>query len=533
MISILDGPKVRIYFLLLTIISCSISVHAHSITELDGTIPFSSENWPEYVEHNSVLAENWNYSTTSSSFLTPSTSAQVFGSSSFSIKPAFTHSKLSLSFYIFSNVYADLRDCNFYLIADQYELSFSEDDIHSLGFFNLTLSLGIPSNTQEIKIGALADSDCALTLSSITITEREEANDLDNDGIEDVNDNCPGFANSEQLDSNFDNIGDICTFDPSRYVDISEPFKCNDASNPDFNFEPDNDNDGIVDICDLDDDNDGISDIDEIRLGLDIFTPFDYDAGKRADPDNDNIFSNDEIKLGFDPNRPNFPPMIELGKYLLNHNNSQTSLTPFQGSIFNYTSTDNFSFSFGHNAVSNHFKLESEFLLTGTTIQHENIIFDDIEFEPAIRIFPSPSLINYQYERTNSIVVKNINADTGERESTPATIQIKSKVYLTDDQELLTYQYSYKIYHKDTSSILISSNGELMTWSETEGFIGLGLPDNLREVTTYTPPNTPAVPTEEENNTSTGYFSSYWFIVLFYFVRLVRTRPSRVMAMLR
>lgn len=521
----LDGPKVRAYFLLITILSSSISAHALSTTELDGAIDLSSERWTEYVEHNSYLAENWSHSTGNNSFLTPGTSAQVFGSSSFSIKPAFTHSQLSLSFW-FSSLYSDLRNCNFYLMADQYELSFSEDNIGSSGFLSLALTLSIPSHTQEIKIGTLPDSSCSLTLLSIRITERAEENDLDNDGIEDTNDNCPGFANSDQLDSNFDNIGDICTFDPSKYIDISVPTQCDNTSDPDFNLEPDNDNDGIVDICDPDDDNDGISDIDEIRMGLDIFTPFDYEAGKNSDPDNDNIFSNDEIKLGFDPNRPNSPPMTELGKYLLNHDNSQTALTPFQGSIFNYTSTGNFSFSFGQNAVSNHFILESELLLTGTTIQQEDILFDDIKFEPAIRIFPSPTLINYQYESTDSILLKYINPDTGEYEATPATIQLKSKIYLTDDQELLTYEYSYIIYRRNSQEILISSSAELVTWSELEGFMGLGLPDNLRETTTYTPPENGAM--EDEATSSAGSLNFYWYIALIYIVRL--RRINRIMA---
>lgn len=518
-IPILDGPKVRLYFQLLTILSFGLSLHAHSIAELDGTIAVSSENWPEFVEHNSVLAEDWGYSSSSNAFLTPGTPAQVFGSSSFSIKPAFRHSLLRLSFLIPSLQY-DLSNCNFYLLADQSELYYSEENIDTLGFLKSTLTIAIPSNTQEIKIGTLPDRDCSLRLSSISISERKETIDLDNDSIEDSNDNCPGFANSDQLDSNFDNIGDICTFAPSKYIDISVPTQCDNTSDPDFNLEPDNDNDGTVDICDPDDDNDGISDIDEIRLGLDIFTPFDYEAGKNSDPDNDNIFTNDEIILGFDPNRPNSPPMTELGKYLLNHDDSQTALTPFQGSIFNYTSTGNFSFSFGHNAVSNHFNLEGELLLIGTTLQHEDILIDDTKFEPAIRIFPSPTLINYQYESTDSILLKNINPDTGERETTPATIELQSKIYLTDDKELLTYEYAYIIYKKDSQEILISKAAELMTWSETEGFMGLGLPDKLRETTTYTPPEKEVI--EEDNTSSAGTLNFYWYIALFYVVRLRR-----------
>mgnify|MGYP002700197268 CR=1 FL=1 len=508
----------HLYFLLLTMLSCSISAHAHSITELDGTIAVNSESWPEYIEHNSVLAENWNYSKTSSAFLTPGTSTQVFGSSSFSIKPAFTHSKLSLSFFIFATVYADLRDCNFYLLADQHKLSFSEDSIHSLGFFNLTLSLAIPSNTQEIKIGALADSDCALTLSSITITEREEVNDLDNDGIEDAHDNCPGFANPDQLDTNFDNIGDLCTLDRTKYVGSSLPSQCFDSSDTDSNIEPDNDSDGIIDICDPDDDNDGISDLDELHWGMDVFTAFDFEEGKTADPDNDGLFSTDEIEIGFSPNQPNTPPTVALGKYFLNHDNSQKAFTPFDGSIFKYQSKDNYSFTFGNNSLFNHFELENELLLTGTTIKHENVIIYQTEFVPAIRIFPSPTLIDHSYEKSSPITIKDINSETNEVKSILATLQISSNIQLSDDQQFLTYQYSYNIYHKDTSDIIISSRGELMTWSEDEGFIGLGLPEDIRSVTSYFPPE--EVDDESSNsNASAGSFSIIWGVILLAFMR--------------
>ena len=508
----------RLYFLLLTILSCCISTHSYSATKLAGAIAFNSEDWPEYVEHSSLLAEDWSYSFDDQTYLSPGSSIQEFGNSSFTIRPAFERSSLSLSFMIFSDLYPKLKDCNFYLLADQREISFSEDNIHSGGFFNFLLTLQVPINSQVLEIGILADSTCDLILSSILIEERDDNNDIDDDGIEDTNDNCPGFANPGQLDSNFDSIGDLCTFDRTKYTGLSLPSRCFNSSDANSNIEPDNDSDGIIDVCDPDDDNDGISDLDELHWDMDVFTAFDFEEGKTADPDSDGLFSTDEIEIGFSPNQPNTPPTVALGKYFLNHDNSQKAFTPFDGSIFKYLSKDNYSFTFGNNSVLNNFELENELLLTRTTIKHDHPIRFHTEFEPAIRIFPSPTLINYNYEKSNPITVKMINSETNGVAEIPATLQISSNIHLSDDEQFLTYQYSYNIYHKDTSDIIISSRGELMTWSEDEGFIGLGLPEDIRSVTSYFPSE--EVNDESSNsNASAGSFSIIWGVILLTFMR--------------
>mgnify|MGYP003673152785 FL=1 len=71
-----------------------------------------------------------------------------------------------------------------------------------------------------------------------------EGHDNDNDGIFELNDNCPNTYNPDQLDDDNDGIGNVCDNCP-----------LNSNSN-----QADNDNDGIGDICDTDDDNDGVFD---------------------------------------------------------------------------------------------------------------------------------------------------------------------------------------------------------------------------------------------------------------------------------
>ena len=63
--------------------------------------------------------------------------------------------------------------------------------------------------------------------------------DMDQDGVNDLCDNCPSVANPDQTDTDNDGMGDAC--DESQ-----QPPSCN-AQNPNS---PDSDGDGLVDACD-------------------------------------------------------------------------------------------------------------------------------------------------------------------------------------------------------------------------------------------------------------------------------------------
>ncbi len=83
----------------------------------------------------------------------------------------------------------------------------------------------------------------------------QDDDDDDNDGVLDVDDNCPLVGNANQLDTDGDGAGDVCDDDDDNdgVLDIDD--NCPLTANAD---QADGDGDGIGDVCDDDLDNDGV-----------------------------------------------------------------------------------------------------------------------------------------------------------------------------------------------------------------------------------------------------------------------------------
>ncbi len=83
----------------------------------------------------------------------------------------------------------------------------------------------------------------------------QDDDDDDNDGVLDVDDNCPLIGNANQLDTNNDGEGDVCDDDDDGDGILDSEDNC--PLTPNAN-QGDADGDGIGDVCDMDSDNDGV-----------------------------------------------------------------------------------------------------------------------------------------------------------------------------------------------------------------------------------------------------------------------------------
>ncbi|PCJ98672.1 MAG: hypothetical protein COA50_00030 [Flavobacteriaceae bacterium] len=116
------------------------------------------------------------------------------------------------------------------------------------------------TNEPSILFRIVFHSDPAVNQEGVVIDDFvvegfQDDDDDDNDGILDVDDNCPLSSNANQLDTDGDTEGDACDTDDDgdSILDVND--NCSLIANV---GQADFDNDGIGDLCDDDIDNDGV-----------------------------------------------------------------------------------------------------------------------------------------------------------------------------------------------------------------------------------------------------------------------------------
>lgn len=129
-----------------------------------------------------------------------------------------------------------------------------------------------------------------------------DVSDRDSDGVFDDSDNCPTVANSAQLDSDADAVGDQCDPDfsgPSQAGDADNdgrPNASDNCVNVANNDQANTDRDALGDACDPDNDNDGVLDgADNCRYETnpDQANHDSDERGDACDMDDDNDHVND------------------------------------------------------------------------------------------------------------------------------------------------------------------------------------------------------------------------------------------------
>ena len=138
----------------------------------------------------------------------------------------------------------------------------SSDFIEYAYDFNQNAALGEPNLTSESNVifRIVFQSDPSVTQEGVVIDDFvvegvQDDDDDDNDGVLDVDDNCPLLGNANQLDTDNDGMGDVCDDDDDDDGILDMEDNCPLTPNPD---QADSDMDGIGDVCDNDSDNDGV-----------------------------------------------------------------------------------------------------------------------------------------------------------------------------------------------------------------------------------------------------------------------------------
>jgi len=148
--------------------------------------------------------------------------------------------------------------------------------------FMANAALGETDLTAETNVvfGIVFRSDQSVTQEGVIVDDFVvegliDDDDDDNDGILDVDDNCPLTANADQADNDNDGIGDVCDTDDDNDGILDVDDNCPLTANAD---QADSDDDGTGDVCDDDIDGDGVPNTSDLCPGTPADAVVDVDG---------------------------------------------------------------------------------------------------------------------------------------------------------------------------------------------------------------------------------------------------------------
>ncbi len=253
----------------------------------------------------------------------------------------------------------------------------------------------------------------------------QDDDDDDNDGVLDVDDNCPLIGNANQADSDGDGLGDACDPDDDNDGILDTDDNCPTTANAD---QADADGDGIGDVCDDDSDNDGVPNANDLCDN----TP----PGSVVDVDGCEVFTLPASNFR----------ILTIGESCIASNNGSITIEALE--ILNYTAVltgDGVNTNLGFTDV-----VSFEDLMSGTyevciTVEGQTgyeVCFsleiqepEDLSVSSKVDTFDSKVTLNLSGAKSYTINLNNTVYKTSDNEITLPLSQVENTLTVTTDTE--------------------------------------------------------------------------------------------------